>query len=92
VLGLFFQSEALQAHRRQHGNIAIPIRVDPLSLSRVSVFINGVWEGVICTCEGFADVSVQSWIEALADLRGRHQAAEPTGDIVQQAIQAISMT
>jgi putative transposase len=90
VLGLFFQSEALQAQRRQHGNIAIPLRVDPLSLSRVSVFIDGLWEEAICTREGFADVSVESWIAASADLRRRHrEAAELTATVVQQAIRDI---
>ena len=90
VLNLNYQDEALQAHRRQHGDRTVRVRVDPLDLGRVSVLLGKEWHTCACMRRGFADVSVEAWTAAASDLRRRHAAdAKLSEQIVFDAIRAI---
>lgn len=77
VLSLHYQSEALQAYRRDAGDIAVAVRVDPDDLGCASVRVkDGAWLTVPCAEDGYEGVTLAVWQAARADLRRRHAAGE----------------
>jgi len=76
VLGLYYNCHELQAYRRQHGDVAVEVKVDSMDLGHVSVRVGDAgWLAVPCLRPLFDDVSVETWRIASAQLR-RSFAAE----------------
>ncbi|PJI55956.1 hypothetical protein CTI14_00785 [Methylobacterium radiotolerans] len=90
-LGLHYQSQHLQRHRRKHGHdtatVDVEMRIDPHDLGTVSVKLgeNGAYLSVPCTTPGFDDIPIQTWMMALADIRARFSPDRVTSTVIQQA-------
>lgn len=86
-LGLFYNCLELQAHRRQHGDAAIEVKLDAADLGHVSARLGAGWVAVPCMRAGFNDVPTAIWLAACKDLRRRFAAeAKLTDAVVAAAI------
>ncbi|WP_424631801.1 Mu transposase C-terminal domain-containing protein [Bradyrhizobium sp. SYSU BS000235] len=72
VLGIRYQSKALQLFRREARQKPIEIRVDRFDLSSISVKTSRGW--IVCNAryKGLEGVSLWQWTEAIRDLRRRN--------------------
>jgi putative transposase len=91
VLGLNYNSEYLETHRRRIGDGEIvDVRLDHEDIGFVSVRVDDQWLTVPCVRSGFERISVKVWKDALADLGRRFdreaKVDEPT---VREAVRAI---
>ncbi|WP_419951622.1 hypothetical protein [Methylobacterium sp.] len=90
VLGLYYWCEALEKHFVDRGFVEMEVKADPADLGSISVRIGDAWHVATCVRPGFNDVSMDTWIRAVADLRRVHaDQAEITEDIMFEALRAI---
>ncbi|OJU25460.1 MAG: hypothetical protein BGN91_04590 [Nitrobacter sp. 62-13] len=91
VLGLNYNSENLETHRRRVGDgVEVEVRVDAEDIGAISVRLEKDWLTVPCVHTGFDRVTVRIWTATLADL-GRRFAREAKVEepVVREAIRAI---
>jgi putative transposase len=91
VLGLNYNSEHLEAHRRRIGDgVELEVRLDAEDIGAISVRVGKDWLTVPCVRTGFDRITVRVWTVTLADLGRRFtreaRVAEP---VVREAIRAI---
>ena len=90
LLGLHYQGEALQEHRRRHGDDEAEIRYDPADIGAVSVKLGDGWHPVECVTPGFDGVSMGDWQLAATALKKRYgEEAALAQPIVNQAVREI---
>ncbi len=89
-MGLYYQSEELQAHRRKFGDAQVDVKVNLQNLGHVSVRIGDGWAAVPCQTKGFEGVTFYTWRKTINDLHRRFAAeAELSEPIVLEALRAI---
>lgn len=74
VMGLHYQDEVLQEHRRRYGDAKVELRYDPGDIGCVSVRLGDAWYPVRCLTPGFEGVSMDDWRLASTALRKQHGA------------------
>ena len=90
LLGLHYQGEALQEHRRIHGDGEADLRYDPADIGAVSVKLGDAWHPVDCVTPGFDGVSMGDWRLAATALKRKYgEEAALAQPVVNQAVREI---
>jgi putative transposase len=72
VMGIHYQSEAIQAYRRHFGDVRVTIKMDPEDLGKVSIWLDKEWHPVPAMRGNFKGVRLDVWLETMRDLRRRN--------------------
>jgi putative transposase len=90
VAGIHYQSAPLQDVRREVGDTVVKVRFDPSDIGRVSVWLGDAWQTVPAVRGIFNRVDLDTWYEAVRDLKRRHAlGAKVHEHVALRAIQAI---
>jgi putative transposase len=95
VMGLYYQSAALQRLRHAVGQKPVRVRINRYDLSEISVSTKTGWLSVPPSVEGvyLCGVSYWEWIAAVRDLKRKNaDTSKLSADIVNAAIEAIRAT
>lgn len=91
VLGLNYNSEYLETHRRHIGDgVELEVRLDAEDIGAISVRLERDWLTVPCVHPGFDRITVRVWTATLANLGLRFtREAKVAAPVVREAIRAI---